>query len=208
ADAAEGADEAVAEALETVARDARAGGGVAAEAQALERAAELTPDGEARALRLLAAARAWRRAGRIEHGQLLLDDALDRAERIAARAAVQLERGSILVRAGQIDAPVELLLAEAERAEHDEPKLPARMLVEAAIALDVKPDVGRAVELAERAHTLAGSDGDRAELEATNALITARTSTDRPPDERDAALVLRAAELLDQRELRIGSEEA
>ncbi len=87
------------------------------------------------------------------------------------------------------------------------PKLAAQMLVEAAIALDVKPDTPRAIALAERAHALAGTDGDRPELEAVNALLTVRTSTRLPPDEVDLSLVLRAAELVEQPELRQGSEE-
>ena len=81
------------------------------------------------------------------------------------------------------------------------------MLVEAAIALDVKPDTPRAIALAERACELAGTDGDRPELEAVNALLTVRTSTRLPPDEMDLSLVLRAAELVEQPELRQGSEE-
>ena len=48
-EAADGPDESVAEALEAAAADARLAGGLAAEAQALERAAELTPDDEPRA---------------------------------------------------------------------------------------------------------------------------------------------------------------
>ena len=207
AGAAAGPDESVAEALEAAAADARLAGGLAAEAQALERAAELTLDGEQKAGRLLAAARAWRRAGRIDHGRALLDDALSLAATVPVRARIQLERGSMLVRQGEIDAPCELLLAEAERAEPTEPKLAAQMLCEAAIALDVKPDTAAALELAERACSLAGTDGDRPELEAVNALLTVRTSTVLPPTEDDLALVLRAMELLERRELRLGSEE-
>jgi DNA-binding CsgD family transcriptional regulator len=207
ADAAEGPDESVASKLETVALGARVGGSVAAEAQAFERAIELTPDDEVRAVRLLAAARAWRRTGRIAHSEMLLQQALSLAGTARTRAMVQLERGSIRVRGGEVDSAAEFLLVEAALAEPEEPKIAAQMLVEAVIALDTKPDIERAVELAERSVVLAGSDGDRPELEAVNALITARTSTGIPPDSRDLELILRAAELLEQPELRRGSEE-
>ncbi len=206
AGAAAGPDEAAAEALATAAAAARLSGGLSAEAQALERAAELTLDDERKAERLLAAARAWRHAGRIEHGRALLDQALSRAVTVPTRAQIQLERGSMLVRQGEIDVPCELLLAEAERAAPTEPKLAARMLAEGAIALDVKPDTAAALALAEQARLLAGAEGDRPELEAVNALLTVRTSTGLPPTEEDLSLVLRAAELVETPELRLGSE--
>ncbi len=203
-----GTDESVAAALVAAAGDARLAGGFAAQAQALERAGELTPDDDVKAGRLLAAARAWRRAGRIDQCWPLLDTALTLATTVADRARVQLERGSMLIRQGEIDGPCELLLAEAARAEPTHPKLAAQMLAESALALDVKPDVSRAIALAERACALAGTDGDRPELEAVNALLTARTSTGLPPSSVDFGLVLRAAELVERADLRVGSEEA
>ncbi len=206
--AAVGPDESVAEALVSVAGDTQLTGGFAAQAQALERACELTADDDLKAGRLLAAARAWRRAGRIEHSQTLLDEGLGLASTVSSRARIQLERGSMLLRQGEIDVPCELLLTEAAQAEPTEPKLAAQMYAEAALALDVKPDVDRAIELAERACELAGTDGDRPELEAVNALVTARTSTGLPPSQLDLSLVQRAAGLLERRELRAGSEEA
>lgn len=207
AGAAAGPDESVAKALEAAAADPRYAGGLAAVAQALERAAELTLDDEQKAGRLLAAARAWRRAGRIEHGRTLLSHAFSLAATVPTRARIQLERGSMLVRQGEIDAPCELLLTEAELAEPTEPKLAAQMLAEAAIALDAKPDIDQALALAKRACSLAGADGDRPELEAENALLTVRTSTGLPPTEDDLSLALRAAALLETPELRMGSEE-
>ncbi|MFN0153144.1 MAG: AAA family ATPase [Gaiella sp.] len=205
--AATGADESVAEALEGAAVDARLIGGFAAQAQALERAGELTADDDVKARRLHAAARAWRRAGQIDKCRPLLDTALDVATTVESRGRIQLEHGSMLIRQGEIDLPCELLLAEATRAEQTHPKLAAQMIAESALALDVKPDIPQAIALAERARTLAGSDGDRPELEAVNALLTARTSAGLPPTSLDSSLVLRAAELLEDSELRIGAEE-
>ena len=207
AEAADGPDESVAEALEAAAADARLAGGLAAEAQALERAAELTPDDEPRAKRLLGAARAWRRAGRLEHADAIVEQALPFAATVRTRAEIQLERGGALVRDYQSDASLGLLLAEADRAAPTEPKLAAQLLVKAAIAAHIRADPPTAIELAERACALAGRDGDRPELEAVNALVEVKTAAGVPADEQDLELVARAAALLEQPELRAGSEE-
>ena len=63
--AADGPDEEIAAALERAAEVARSRGGLAAEADALARAAQLTPDGEERGRRFLQAARAGWRAGEV-----------------------------------------------------------------------------------------------------------------------------------------------
>ena len=207
AEAADGPDESVAEALEAAAADARLAGGLAAEAQALERAAELTPDDEPRARRLLGAARAWRRAGRLEHADAIVEQALPFAATVSTRAEIQLERGGALVRDYQSDASLGLLRAEADRAAPTEPKLAAQLLVKAAIAAHIRADPPTAIALAERACELAGRDGDRPELEAVNALVEVKTAAGVPADEEDLELVARAAALLEQPELRAGSEE-
>ena len=209
ADAAAGPDESAAEALLTAAGDARLSGGLAAEAQALERAAELTLADETRSERLLAAAQTWRRSGRIEHAAELLDAALLLTHDERHRARIQLERGSMLVRQNEMDAAYDLLLAEADRVAPIEPKLAALMLVQAETAIELeRTDTRAALALAERARSLAGQDGDRAELETINSLVVARMTTGAPPDGEDLALVARAAGLLDRAELRAGSEEA
>src|SRR5207244_9526485 len=91
ADAADGPDEAVAQALEAVAERAGRSGGVAAQAQALERAAAMTRDDDRRAGCLLDAAQAWRRGGRVEHAQGLLEKALELATEENTRGRIQLE---------------------------------------------------------------------------------------------------------------------
>ena len=114
----------------------------------------------------------------------------------------------MLVRRHEMDAAYDLLLAEADRAAPIEPKLAARMLVQAETAIELERlDVQGALALAARARSLAGHDGDRAELQAINSLVVARMTTGAPPDGEDLALVSRAAELLERAELRTGSEE-
>ena len=66
----------VATGLERAALRARRRGGVAVEAMALARAARLTPDGERRAARLLAAARSTAHAGRLGPAAVVLEEAL------------------------------------------------------------------------------------------------------------------------------------
>jgi hypothetical protein len=171
AEAAAGADEQVAEALEAAAEETRAAGGRAAEAQALERAAELTPEEEPRARRLLEAGRAWRLAGRIEHVNALLERALPLAAAVRTRGEIQHERASTLIRDGDVGAALGILLAEADRALPSEPELAGQLLVKAAVAAHLDADVSGAAALAERGLALAGGDGGRLELEAVNALV-------------------------------------
>jgi DNA-binding CsgD family transcriptional regulator len=76
----------------------------------------------------------------------------------------------------------------------------------AAQAADLRLEPEQALALAERALELAPDDDRRAGLEAANALLTARTSSGRPPDGTDAALLERAVALLGYPELRAGSE--
>jgi DNA-binding CsgD family transcriptional regulator len=208
ADAATRPDEAVAGALEAVALEARRMGGVAAQAQALERAAELTAEAGRRVMRLIEAARAWRLAGRAERVDELLAAALSLADSPRLRAEVELERGRSLVRELAGEASIDRLVLEAEAVETVEPKLASRLLVEAALYAEVTVGSPRTVELAEEARSLAGTDGDAAELAAVNMLLAARASAGTPPDERDAELLGRAVELLQRPELRTGTEEA
>jgi DNA-binding CsgD family transcriptional regulator len=208
AEAAEGHDEQVAQELEAAAAEAGLAGGVAVQGQALERAAALTAEPEVRARRLLAAAAAWRRAGRLEHASALLDHALFATSDGRLRAEIQLERGRMLMRQYAYREARELLAAEAERAAPAHPDVAARLYADAALVADVDPDGPPAVPLAERSLELAHGRGDRVELEALNALVVARTSMPAPPDEQVDALVSRAVALLELSELRAGSEEA
>ncbi|HYM67641.1 MAG TPA: helix-turn-helix transcriptional regulator, partial [Patescibacteria group bacterium] len=205
--AASGPDEAAAQALVEIAAEVRLAGGIAAEAQALERAAELSPNREVKARRMLAASQAWRRAGRLKHGVTIAQRALPIATSVRTRAELQLERGSFLVRSDEPEAARALLMAEAERAALSEPKLAAQMMVKAAFPSATGLETMSTVAVSYRALELAGHDGDRAELEALNAVMEHRTETGLPPEEEDLALVRRAAELLERSDLRTGSDE-
>jgi len=201
-----GPDESVALALVQIAGEVRLAGGLAAEAAALERAAELTPDPEFRARRMLAATQAWRRAGRLQHGLAIADRALPLAKTVRTRAELQLERGRFLARSNQPEVARNLLLAEADRAAQVEPGLAARMLVEGVYPSGIDTNSAWAVTVSRRAMALAGRRGDLAELEATNAVVEHRTELGEPPNGEDVALVMRAAELLENPDLRAGSE--
>jgi DNA-binding CsgD family transcriptional regulator len=206
AEAADGPDETVAEALEEAAAEARLVGGVAAEAQALERAADLSPEPDRRARRLLRAAQAWRLAGDRERTDDLVLQALPLADAARTRAEIQLERGYNLLRDREYPEAYDLLVAEARRIEQPEPDLAARLYAAVSLVANVYPEAPPALTFAERAIELAGRSGDNTELEALFAAVSARMSRPLPPDEEDERLVFRAAELLEQRALRTGEQ--
>jgi len=205
AEAVDGPDEDVAQALEEAAAEARLAGGVVAEAQALDRAAELTADDDRRARRLLAAARACRRAGRIEHADELLSQAFETARDPTTRAEVQLERGVSLERATAYREAYELLVGESKAAEERDPALAARLYSAAALAANQIREASP-LEPARRAVELAGRRGDEIELDALFALVTARMNRPLPPDAEDDAIVSRAAALLERPELQSGEK--
>ena len=206
AEATDGPDETVAEALEETSAEARAAGGVAAEAQALERAAELGVEPDRRAGRMLRAAQAWRLAGRIEQANDLLTAALPLAAAPGTRAEIQLERGYNLLRNGDSREAHELLVAEAGRAEPTDRHVAARLYAAVALAALNNPDVGPALPPAERALELAARTGDKVELEALFGAVSARMTRPVPPDEEDELLVLRTTELLEEPTLREGEQ--
>lgn len=203
--AADGPDEEAAQALEAVAADAGRSGGVAAQAQALERAAAMTSE-EQRADRLLVAGQAWRRAGRIEHARELLGQALDLATDEGTRGRIQLERGLNWLRALSYREAYEVLSAEAVHAATTDPALAARLYAAVTLVANVYREAPPALASAEEAVRLAGRGGDEVELEALFALVSARMSRGLPPDDDDDEAVARAAELLEEPELRTGEQ--
>jgi DNA-binding CsgD family transcriptional regulator len=206
AESVDGPDEGVAQALVKTSTEARTRGGVASEAQALERAAELSDGTDRRAGRLLSAARAWRLAGQLERANRLLAEAFALAESARTRAEIQLERGYNLIRDGSAREAHALLLAEAEQVEREAADVGARLYAAVALAALNDPDAGTALSPAERALDLAGRTGDRVELEALFAAVSARMTRPVPPDDLDETLVLRTAELLEQPEQREGEQ--
>jgi DNA-binding CsgD family transcriptional regulator len=190
--AAEGPDADVAAELERTAESARLRGGVAAEADALERAARLTPDGEARGRRFLRAARAAWRAGNVAEPAEMLDEALPKLADPLLRADAQELRAEMLKRLGDAEAAHELLLGEAARLETIAPRRAARMLTQASHLHFRRNEGAPALELAERACRLAGP-GVSDDLELAGTLAWALAYVGRSEEAR--ALALHCAEL-------------
>ena len=148
-------DEGVATALEQAAADARSRAGVSAEAAALERAAQLTPDAETRARRLLAAGLATEAAGRFERAEQLLVEAAEGTSDEEARADAVARRSYLLFDRGDFDEALELATAEAARAAGP---TAARVLTSSGAihALVHRLDIPAARATAEQAAELAG----------------------------------------------------
>ena len=129
-----GHDEKIAAELERTAGRARARGGLLAAAALLERAALLTPHGDRRANRTLAAARAKRDAGAFQSALRLLSvvDAEPRSE-LRAALAEQL-RGKIAFDQRRSSEAAELLLSAAQRIEPFDPRAARDMHLEALAA--------------------------------------------------------------------------
>jgi len=125
-----GHDEKIAAELERTAGRARARGGLLAAAALLERAALLTPHGERRADRTLAAARAKRDAGAFESALRLLS-VVDTEPRSELRTALADElRGKIAFDQRRSSEAAELLLSAARRIEPFAPRAAREMHLE------------------------------------------------------------------------------
>jgi len=162
--AAFGPDEAVACALERTAQSARGRRGYAAAATALERAAQLSPEEAQRAKRLFAAADAARQAGCTERADGLLARALESAEDVQLRAAIQHARGRIELFRGRMNAARELLANEAITIEPLDPDLAASMLADAALASLLAGDAQGSVKTGRLAQGMLQAQGGAAEL--------------------------------------------
>ena len=124
AEAAEGAEESVAEELVRSADRAQARGGLAAAAAFLERAAALTPDPVRRMQRALAGAQAKVRAGEFDAALDLLSIAEAGALGEAGEAHAALVRAQLATAAGSRGSEAQpLLLAAAKRLEPVDPRL-------------------------------------------------------------------------------------
>ena len=210
ASAASAPDEEVALGLERAAVRARRRGGVAVEAMALARAARLTPNGEGRAARLLAAGRSTAHAGRLGPAVAMLEEALALVGSACVAADIELERARLLAAAGRERAASRLLRRAADEVAPQDPARAARLLAEDALLLLGEYQLAAAVASAERAAGLgapAGSPdapGPRIALAATQlaaggdaeALATLRQAGELGEAGDDASLVAWLAHVL------------
>jgi DNA-binding CsgD family transcriptional regulator len=195
--AALGPDETVAAALEEAGRQAIERTGFAAGAAALERAAQLTPDGGLRDRRLFEAARAAWQAGSAERARELLAGPLAEGGEPTAHAQAVHLRSHIELLSG---APATAASALLEAAAHVDGQPALGLLVEASEVALYRGDVGAGLAAAKRARALAPEDesaGDvLVEIALGEALLFAgRLAEGAPRLERAFALVERTDEL-------------
>jgi DNA-binding NarL/FixJ family response regulator len=163
-------DAEIATALEETAERARQRTGNAAAATALERAAELSPDNESRARRLVGAAAAAWHAGQPERASALVERADPIVSDPRLRAQLTSVRGEIQFQCGDPLAACETLVTgAAEIAPHDSRRA-LQMLFDAANAGDWAGDYARVAEAVQRAAALPGS-GDAGDALLTDMLI-------------------------------------
>jgi DNA-binding CsgD family transcriptional regulator len=168
-----GHDEKIAAELERTAGRARARGGLLAAAALLERAALLTPHGDRRANRTLAAARAKRDAGAFQSALRLLS-VVDTEPRSELRAALAEQlRGKMAFDQRRSSEAAELLLSAAQRIEPFDPRAARDMHLEALAAA-----------------VWAGGPGDRELVARAAHAARAASRAENPP--RTADLVLDA----------------
>ena len=165
-----GPDEAVAAALEVAAISARSRGGHASAARALERAAQLTPEAEARAFRLLGAAEDTWRTGDIAATNRLLGMATSQTEDPILLADVELLRGRVGYTHGSATDTYQRLLEGAAAVEAVAPAKAAAMMAEACWIFFGAAELGSALHAAGEAMRIARGVGGRVELTAIVAM--------------------------------------
>ncbi len=170
-------DEDVAGALDLAGAAAARHGDRLQAARLHRRAAELSPEDEARAARLLEAARCYELAGRTETAMPLLDAALARTREPLRTAAIQRLRARIEGKRGNVVDAHALLTAEAERVGAQAPSEAASMLADAAILCLFAGETQRGLDTAARAVVAADGDDGRAGAAACLALGAGRLLT-------------------------------
>ena len=156
--AASGPDDALAALLEDTADRAAARGGHAAAGRALERAARLSEDAQARSRRLTRAARSFFWAGEVDRGAALTEEALAVTSDPVLRADALAEHASI--RGTQVTAlPEQRLLAALEEVEAVDPDRATRLLFLPVAWRSSALDVRGAIALTDRLERVARRAG-------------------------------------------------
>jgi len=162
-------DEEIAAALAGAGEDARARNAPAAAARALELSAQLTPDAETRAKRLVAAAESLILSGRIQEARERLDQALEATSDEELRVEARCLSAATLVGGGAPFQAYIMLTAEAARLQHSDPGRAAGIYVQAAYGAMAASRPIEACESAERACALAEPIGGIVLIAAANA---------------------------------------
>jgi DNA-binding CsgD family transcriptional regulator len=173
--AALGDDEEAAQALVRSAISARLRRGSAVAARTFERSARLTAEPEERARRLYEAALDLLAAAEPDRAGQLLVEALGLTDDPLRRADVQRTRALTDMFRGPAQVNLETMTTEADRVEPLDPGRAALMRADACVACTMRGDVGKTLELAERALDTARRAGPEAvalsESMLANALI-------------------------------------
>ncbi len=131
--------------------------------RAVERAAQLTPDATARAMRLAEAAGDFILAGRPDHAARLTDDALEIVHDDGLRADITLLHGTLQLLTARPAEAYRSLVEAAGRIEDADPTRAAFLLATAVLASYMDRDVGPASAVAERAYRAGSRAGGMAE---------------------------------------------
>ncbi|MEA2450037.1 MAG: hypothetical protein QOG63_1969 [Thermoleophilaceae bacterium] len=165
--AAEGPDDAAADALEETAASARGRGALAAAARALERAADLSAGDDTRARRLFEAASNAYLAGASTQARRLLDSVPAPRSDPLLRADVEHLYGQVDMWDGHTDAAHRRLTAAAVEVQPDDPRRAALMLADGSLAALLSGSIQTGIGIARHAHRLA------ADLAADVSAVTA-----------------------------------
>jgi DNA-binding CsgD family transcriptional regulator len=185
-----GADESVAQALEATAERARVRSGHTAAASALERAAALSPDSEARGRRHLAAAGAAWAAGQPERALTSIDRAVPDVTDLEPQMEAEGLRGVIEWRCGSPPEACSTLLRAARRLAETTPNRALHMLADAAVA---GWDAGAQDRLVEIARAVASLRLDPVHEDATlSEVLLVSVSATEAPRRRDTMPLLTA----------------
>jgi DNA-binding NarL/FixJ family response regulator len=179
--AATGPSEPVAQAL-LAAADAQRRGGIVAAAAILDRAAHLSPPGEARLARLTEAAQALSLAGQPATAVGLADEVIAATSDPLQRADAAMARGNALLWVADSKSTAEGLLVEARRVAPLDPTRAAIGLCQAAAGLGSRGEIPTLVVLAEEAYRLTESGDDQVAVACRLLYSTALVVAGRNPE--------------------------